>query len=70
MPPENAEFKAIESYVQNTNQGSINFATHKLKVFKIEREGEEDAIQDFKEFGNKKLLFHGSSLFNFVGILS
>lgn len=39
-----------------------------MKVFKIEREGESANFNS--GIGNRRLLFHGSALFNFVGILS
>lgn len=44
--------------------------THQVKVFKIEREGETEAAREIKDIGNRRLLYHGSSLFNFIGILS
>ena len=38
-----------------------------LKAYEINRNGES---QKFKDYGNKKLLWHGSRITNFVGILS
>ena len=38
-----------------------------LKAYELERYGEK---KKFKDFGNKKLLWHGSRITNFVGILS
>ena len=38
-----------------------------LKAYELNRHGEE---KKFKDFGNKKLLWHGSRMTNFVGILS
>jgi hypothetical protein len=40
-----------------------------MECFKIEREGEAKEYNPNK-YGNKKLLWHGSSYSNFVGILS
>ena len=66
-----AEYEVIEKYVKTTTtDAQINFDTHKLKVFRIDRKGEAEDINAFKKFGNRRLLFHGSSLFNFIGILS
>ena len=38
-----------------------------LKAYELNRHGEK---KKFKDFGNKKLLWHGSRMTNFVGILS
>ena len=38
-----------------------------IKAYEINRHGES---QKFKDYGNKKLLWHGSRITNFVGILS
>ena len=42
----------------------------KIKVFKLERKGEEETYKPMKELGNRKLLWHGSGMTNFLGILS
>ena len=39
-----------------------------LEAFKFEKEGEKDKFNN--RIGNKMLLWHGSRLSNFVGILS
>jgi poly [ADP-ribose] polymerase len=39
-----------------------------VKAFELKRHGEEEKFK--KELGNKKLLWHGSRITNFVGILS
>lgn len=38
-------------------------------MFKVEREGEVERFKEFKGLPNKKLLWHGSRLTNFAGIL-
>jgi hypothetical protein len=68
--PQSEEHKVLEQYVKNTSESHITWATHKLKIFKVERAGEKQAMNAYKGIGNQRLLFHGSSLFNFVGILS
>eukprot|EP01004_Peranema_trichophorum_P001893 NODE_1246_length_2049_cov_43.662513_g1054_i0.p1 GENE.NODE_1246_length_2049_cov_43.662513_g1054_i0~~NODE_1246_length_2049_cov_43.662513_g1054_i0.p1 ORF type:complete len:503 (+),score=117.03 NODE_1246_length_2049_cov_43.662513_g1054_i0:366-1874(+) len=65
------EFKLICEYVKNTH-GSTHTA-YKLEVeevLKIEREGEYDRYQPFSSLHNRMLLWHGSRLTNFMGILS
>lgn len=65
------EFNIIKTYVKNTHAD-----THRQyelilnKVFKINRHGESERYKKFKSLHNKKLLWHGSRLTNFAGILS
>jgi poly [ADP-ribose] polymerase len=40
------------------------------QVFKVTRSGEEKTYKPFKKLHNRKLLWHGSRLTNFAGILS
>ncbi|XP_040591715.1 poly [ADP-ribose] polymerase 2 isoform X1 [Mesocricetus auratus] len=63
------EFKVISQYLQSTHG-----PTHKdytmtlLDVFEVEKEGEKEAFR--KDLPNRMLLWHGSRLSNWVGILS
>lgn len=41
-----------------------------LNIFKIQRKGEAEAISAWKGVPNHFLLFHGSKLYNYMGILS
>ena len=42
-----------------------------LRIFKVERKGEVETFEKVAaEIGNRKLLFHGSSMTNFLGILA
>lgn len=65
------EFELLSKYVQNTHA-----ATHRsydleiIDVFKVSRQGEARRFKPFKKLHNRKLLWHGSRLTNFVGILS
>ncbi|EGC36876.1 hypothetical protein DICPUDRAFT_150569 [Dictyostelium purpureum] len=61
------EFKDIETYVINTYKGKT---PEIINVFKIDREGEADRFKKSLHLGNRKLLWHGSRLTNFVGIIS
>lgn len=66
---ESHEFKVISQYLQSTHA-----PTHKdytmtlLEVFEVEKEGEKEAFR--KDLPNRMLLWHGSRLSNWVGILS
>lgn len=61
--------KTIEEFVQNTHAKSHNqYSLKVLEVFELEREGEDARYT--KDIKNKMLLWHGSRLTNFVGIIS
>lgn len=65
------EYKMIENYVTNTH--AATHSHYKLgveEVFKIERQGEKKRYKPFKQLHNRQLLWHGSRLTNFAGILS
>ena len=43
----------------------------RIRIFKIERKGEQEVFEQVAaEIGNRKLLFHGSGISNFLGLLS
>ena len=56
----------LKDYCMNTSEKRISQV---LECFKIARDGEAEAYNPDK-LDNKKLLWHGSSYSNFVGILS
>jgi len=63
------EFKMVLDYVRNTHgKTHNNYSLDLLDVFKLDREGESSRYR--KDIGNKMLLWHGSRLTNFVGIIS
>jgi poly [ADP-ribose] polymerase len=63
-----AEFKTVQEYVDNTFKGK---PPKIVEVFALERDGEQNRFADVgAALGNRKLLWHGSRLTNFVGILS
>jgi len=62
------EYKIAMDYVTNTHGDTHFFKLNLLDIFKIDREGEEKRFKT--EIGNNLLLWHGSRLTNFVGILS
>lgn len=68
---ESKEFEQLEKYVRNTHAATHgNFSLEIQDIFKVERQGEKRRYKPFKKLHNRKLLWHGSRLTNFVGILS
>ncbi|CAN4093328.1 unnamed protein product [Withania somnifera] len=72
LPHQSEDYRVIEKYLQSTHA-----PTHKdwilevEEVFSLEREGEFDKFKPHREkLKNRMLLWHGSRLTNFVGILS
>lgn len=65
------EFKRLQEYVTKTHgQTHTSYNLKIMEVFKVKRAGEEKRYKPFKTLHNRKLLWHGSRLTNFVGILS
>ncbi|KAL6078683.1 Poly [ADP-ribose] polymerase 1 [Balamuthia mandrillaris] len=66
------EFKALEEYaVQGHDRKYFrNFDLEVVDIFRIERHGNEETFKPWKDDSNRQLLWHGSRLSNFVGILS
>ncbi len=65
------EFKRLIDYVSNTH--AATHSSYKLRVhdiIKIDRHGEKSKYEKFKSLHNKRLLWHGSRLTNYAGILS
>lgn len=62
------EFSFIRNYIGMSNENNLK----KIKnIFKVRNFSEEkDVNNSFENYENKNLLFHGSKVFNFVGILS
>ncbi|GCB75382.1 hypothetical protein scyTo_0019002, partial [Scyliorhinus torazame] len=65
------EAKIIRDYVKNTHAATHNqYDLEVMEIFKIKREGEEQRFGPFSELHNRQLLWHGSRITNFAGILS
>ncbi|XP_064201998.1 poly [ADP-ribose] polymerase 2 [Anguilla rostrata] len=63
------EFKVIEQYLQTTHAPThSDYTMTILDIFTVDREGEMDNFQS--QLHNRTLLWHGSRLSNWVGILS
>jgi poly [ADP-ribose] polymerase len=64
-------FNTIETYLYDTHSSVHNqFHLKLLHIFEIERKGEKQLFEPFQQFENRRLLWHGSRLMNWVGILS
>jgi len=68
------ECDLIRAYCLNTATSPANsnsMPITKLRIFKIQRKGEPEKFEEVaKAIGNRKLLFHGSGISNFLGLLS
>lgn len=68
------ECDLVRTYAMNTWEGGDwsvrNLKLKKIRVFKIDRKGENEKFCEVKSIGNRKLLWHGSGISNFLGILS
>ncbi|XP_065064179.1 poly [ADP-ribose] polymerase 2-like [Rhopilema esculentum] len=60
-------FKVIEKYLQKTHAKTHN--TYKMEVQEIFKVEKDEEIENFNDCGNRMLLWHGSRLTNYVGIL-
>ncbi|GCC19745.1 hypothetical protein chiPu_0018509 [Chiloscyllium punctatum] len=71
LTKETDEAKLIVEYVKNTHAVTHNqYDLEVMEIFKIKREGEEERFEPFSELHNRQLLWHGSRITNFAGILS
>lgn len=69
-PIEKAEaiFEVINKYLQSTHASTHQQYKMQIEeIFEIDRDNE---MKDFKDVGNRMLLWHGSRLTNFAGIIS
>ncbi|XP_075147427.1 poly [ADP-ribose] polymerase-like [Haematobia irritans] len=65
------EFALLEKYVRNTHADTHNmYDLEVVDIFQVSRQGEARRYKPFKKLHNRRLLWHGSRLTNFAGILS
>lgn len=65
------EFMIIKEYVTNTHAATHSSYTLEIEdVYTVKREGEDKRFKPFHKLHNHKLLWHGSRVTNFAGILS
>jgi len=64
-------YKMLKDYVKNTHgETHSSFSIHVQEIFNIDRNGESERFEEFANLGNRMLLWHGSRVTNFAGILS
>lgn len=69
LAPGGHEYQVIEKYLQTTHAPThSDYTMSILDIFSVEREGERDSF--LSHLHNRTLLWHGSRLSNWVGILS
>ncbi|MBA0560208.1 hypothetical protein Golob_017122 [Gossypium lobatum] len=65
------EFAMIVKYIQNTHaQTHSNYTVDVVQIFTVTRDGESERFKKFSGTKNRMLLWHGSRLTNWTGILS
>lgn len=65
------EFSMIATYMKNTHAKThSNYAVDIVQIFRVSREGEAERFGKFTNTKNRMLLWHGSRLTNWTGILS
>lgn len=72
LPHDSEDYRLIEKYLHSTHAPTHKDWSLELEeVFALDREGEFDEYAPYRDkLKNKMLLWHGSRLTNFVGILS
>ncbi|KAL6271855.1 hypothetical protein ACE6H2_028766 [Prunus campanulata] len=65
------EFNMIVKYLHNTHAKThSNYAVDIIQIFRASKEGEVERFRKFGSMKNRMLLWHGSRLTNWAGILS
>lgn len=64
IPSKSSEYAILKDYIDKSNHG-YNIQN----IFKVQRKGEPERILQWESIPNHYLLFHGSKVFNFIGIL-
>lgn len=64
-------YQMLEVYLKNTHAHTHqNYTLDIDEIFEVDRHGERERYEPYTTLHNRKLLWHGSRLTNFVGILS
>ncbi|OWZ07726.1 Poly ADP-ribose [Phytophthora megakarya] len=65
------DFALIQTYIRNSNCcGRKQDRLQLLSVFRVEKPEQETRFEPFRKFTNRRILWHGSHLANWLGILS
>lgn len=70
LDKESPEYELLLNYIKNTGGNYLNNDQYDFNIFKFQRKGEAELMQTYKGVPNHFLLFHGSAMYNFIGILS
>lgn len=71
MRRETQEFMLLEEYVKSTHAKTHTLYTLDIEnIFQVKRHGEQEMYHPFSSLHNRQLLWHGSRVSNFAGILS
>lgn len=71
LDKDSEEFAILAKYVKNTHAATHNMYELEIEdIFKVKRKGEDRRYKPFKKLHNRQLLWHGSRLTNYAGILS
>eukprot|EP00928_Gymnodinium_smaydae_P082127 TRINITY_DN6553_c0_g2_i2.p1 TRINITY_DN6553_c0_g2~~TRINITY_DN6553_c0_g2_i2.p1 ORF type:complete len:462 (+),score=108.00 TRINITY_DN6553_c0_g2_i2:362-1747(+) len=71
LEEDSADWKMVEEYIKNTHASTHGSYHLKLNnLFSVDREGEAERFAKFASDSNRMLLWHGSRLTNWMGILS
>ncbi|XP_061389126.1 poly [ADP-ribose] polymerase [Musca vetustissima] len=71
LDKDSEEYALLTKYVKNTHAATHNmYDLEVVDIFKVARQGESRRYKPFKKLHNRRLLWHGSRLTNFAGILS
>jgi len=67
IPEDDKIYNILETYLKNSSSDNTYQRLEILEAFELKKHGEHEK---FKDVGNKMLLWHGSRITNYVGILS
>lgn len=71
LDEDSEDIALVKCYLMNTHAKShSSYTLEVLHVFKVSRNGEYDRFEKFSSVNNRMLLWHGSRLTNWTGILS
>ena len=60
-----SEYDTIVKYIHNSSP-----KTKVINIFSVNRKGEKEKMKKWKKLNNHYLLFHGTKIFNYIGIFS
>lgn len=71
LSKQSADYEIIRQYVENTHAPTHDLYKLEIEeIFKVGRQGEKRRYRPFRKLHNRHLLWHGSRVTNFAGILS